>query len=72
MLEKKGKYIAKKKKKNCERVLVPCLFDCKEKYIYIYIFVLVVLVLLLLLLVLSVTEKYIYFLFSPVINLFVS
>ena len=35
--KKEGEIYCKKKKKNCERVLFPCLFDCKEKYIYIYI-----------------------------------
>lgn len=69
--KKEGEICCKKKKKIAKGF---CFLVCLivKRNIFIYIFVLVVLVLLLLLLVLSVTEKYIYFLFSPVINLFVS
>ena len=70
--KKEGELYCKKKKKKIAKGF--CFLVCLivKRNIFIYIFVLVVLVFLLLLLVLSVTEKYIYFLFSPVINLFVS
>ena len=72
IVREKGEIYCKKKKKKIAKGF--CFLVCLivKRNIFIYIFVLVVLVLLLLLLVLSVTEKYIYFLFSPVINLFVS
>lgn len=70
--KKEGEIYCQKKKKKFAKGF--CFLVCLivKRNIFIYIFVLVVLVFLLLLLVLSVTEKYIYFLFSPVINLFVS
>ena len=69
--KKEGEIYCKKKKKIAKGF---CFLVCLivKRNIFIYIFVLVVLVFLLLLLVLSVTEKYIYFLFSPVINFFVT
>ena len=60
--KRKGNYIAKKKKIAKGFCFLVCLIV--KRNIFIYIFVLVVLVLLLLLLVLSVTEKYIFFIFT--------
>ena len=61
--KKEGEIYCKKKKKIAKGF---CFLVCLivKRNIFIYIFVLVVLVLLLLLLVLSVTEKYIFFIFT--------
>ena len=65
IVREKGEiYCKKKKKKKIAKGF--CFLVCLivKRNIFIYIFVLVVLVLLLLLLVLSVTEKYIFFIFT--------
>lgn len=63
IVREKGEIYCKKKKKIAKGF---CFLVCLivKRNIFIYIFVLVVLVLLLLLLVLSVTEKYIFFIFT--------